>query len=58
MPPTPDGREWGIVTTPAMLEATFEALKSKHGPHNAQTMIARLAREAGEIWVWHTSREH
>lgn len=55
---TPDGREWGIVTTPAMLEATFDALKSKHGPHNAQTMIARLGREAGEVWAWHKAKEH
>lgn len=55
---TPDGREWGIVTTPALLEAKFEALKLKNGPLNAQTMLAQLAREAGEVWAWHKGRGH
>lgn len=55
---TPDGREWGVVTTPHMLEVTFAALKAKNGPHNAQQMLARLAREAGEIWALHKAREH
>ena len=48
---TPDGREWGIVTTPDILDATFGALKIKHGAGNAAQMIARLAREAGELWA-------
>lgn len=55
---TLDGREWGVITTPELLQATFEALKTKHGPHNAQTMLARLAREAGEVWVRNKAREH
>lgn len=55
---TPDGREWGIVTAPELLEATFEALKSQHGPHNAQAMLSRFAREAGEVWVQRKTREH
>jgi hypothetical protein len=55
---TTDGREWGAVTTPAMLESTFENLKSKNGPHNAQSMLARLAREAGEVWAWNKNKEH
>lgn len=49
---TPDGCEWGVVTTPALWESVFEQLKSKNGPHNAQAMLARLAREAGEVWVY------
>lgn len=55
---TPDGRQWGIVTTRPMLEATFEALKAKNGPHNGQTMLARLAREAGEVWARQKAKEH
>jgi len=55
---TPDGREWGVLTQGAILEETFEHLKEKNGPHNAQAMLARLAREAGDVWVWHKAREH
>lgn len=55
---TLDGREWGCVTTPLMAEAAFENLKATHGPHNAQPMLARLFREAGEIWAWHKNKEH
>lgn len=55
---TPDGREWGAITTPELMQATFDALKEKNGPHNAQQMLARLAREAGEVWAWHKAREH
>ena len=55
---TTDGREWGAVTTAALLEATFEALKLRHGAGNAQQMMARLAREAGELWAKAKSREH
>lgn len=55
---TADGRQWGIVTTTGLLENTFEALKVAHGPHNAQAMLARFGREAGELWAWHKAREH
>lgn len=55
---TTDGREWGAVTTPVMLDGTFEALKLKHGAANAQQMIDRLAREAGEVWATAKNREH
>ena len=55
---TTDGREWGVVTTPALLESTCEALRAKNGAGNAQQMLARLAREAGEIWTKAKSREH
>ena len=55
---TPDGREWGVVTTPELLQQTFDNLAEKNGMHNAQQMIARLSREAGEIWVRHKSKEH
>lgn len=55
---TTDGREWGAVTTPAILEATFATLRQRHGAGNAQKMIARLAREAGEVWAYAKNREH
>lgn len=55
---TTDGREWGVVTTPALLELIFETLKSQNGLHNAQKMLVRLAREAGEVWVWNKNKEH
>lgn len=45
-----DGREFGIATASAVLQETFDTLKSKHGSGNAQQMIARLAREAGEVF--------
>jgi hypothetical protein len=55
---TTDGREWGVITTPALWESTFENLKFKNGVHNAQSMLARLAREAGEVWAWNKNKEH
>lgn len=55
---TPDGREWGVVTAPEMWQATFDALKNQHGPHNALLMLVRLSREAGEVWAWYKAREH
>lgn len=55
---TTDGREWGAVTTPALLDSTFEILKFKNGPHNAQSMLARLAREAAEAWAWSKNKKH
>ena len=54
---TPDGREWGVVTTPESLQKVFGDMSKTNGERNAQQMIARLAREAGETWVWHKSRE-
>lgn len=55
---TPDGREWGAVTTPELLQAAFEALREKHGAGNAQQMLARLGREAGEVWAHAKALEH
>jgi hypothetical protein len=55
---TPDGREWGVVTTPELLQQVFDDLAEKNGRNNAHQMIARLAREAGEVWVWHKSKDH
>jgi hypothetical protein len=53
----PDGRQFGIVTTMAMLDATFGQLSAKHGAGNAQQMIARLGREAGEAFEY-AQRRH
>lgn len=39
------------------LEEVGAALIERHGAATAG-MIARLMREAGEIWAWHKSREH
>jgi hypothetical protein len=55
---TDDGREWGIVTTPVLLYPLFEALKEEHGLKKAQMRIARLAREAGEVWASRKAQEH
>jgi hypothetical protein len=55
---TPDGREWGVVTTPELLQQVFDGLAQKNGRNNAHQMIARLAREAGEVWVWHKSKDN
>lgn len=55
---TADGRQWGIVTTPDNQRAVFEALRARHGVNNAAQMVARLAREAGELWTWHKQQEH
>lgn len=49
---TDDEREFGIVTTSAILNKTFDALVEQHGEGNAQKMLARLSREAGEIFVY------
>lgn len=56
---TPDGCEWGVVTTQAAQGAVFDALTKNHGQYNAQKMLARIAREAGEVWVWqwHKSKD-
>jgi hypothetical protein len=46
-----DGREYGVVTTPDVLQATFDALRETHGAGNAQKMITRLVREAGAFFL-------
>ncbi len=36
---------------PVNADETLRALLARHGPHNAPQMLARLAREAGEVYT-------
>lgn len=47
---TPDERQWFVVTDLEALNSLFADLTVQHGP-NATQMIARLGREAGELWA-------
>lgn len=55
---TPDGREWGVVAAAGNVRAVYDAMEAKNGPHNAPQMMARLAREAGELWAKHRTMDH
>lgn len=55
---TNDEREWGVITHAEGMRAVFEELKKQHGAGNAQQMLARLAREAGELWTHRKNLGH
>lgn len=55
---TPDRRHWGIITTSEDLERVTQLLLPKHGKHNTAKRLARLAREAGELWSLMKMTEH
>ena len=47
-----DGRHYSIVTRHDNLQSTFDAFKAQNGAGNAQKKLARLAREAGDAYVY------
>jgi len=55
---TTDNRLWGVVTTADCMRAVFDELKKHNGAGNAQQMLARLAREAGELWAHQKNQDH
>lgn len=45
-----DDRAWDGATEAANINATFAILTAQHGAGNAASMLARLMREAGEVF--------
>lgn len=50
---TDGGIRWGVAADKDLYEAAVLELISKHGKHNATQMAARLANEAGKVWIFH-----
>lgn len=51
-PRPPDGRQWGVVATQTGLQDALGLLVQQHGQADAPARLARLARQAGELWVF------
>lgn len=54
--PADPSQRWGTLAQAEQVQAVFDALRAQHGGHNAPAMLARLAREAGELWTYHMER--
>lgn len=48
---------WAVLAMPQALQAAFDALVQQHGPQDAQRMLARICREAGERWIFRVRLE-
>ena len=62
LPPPGDANERGIMAWPVMTpenasRPVLEALVAQHGPDQAAAMMGRIAREAGERWVFRARLE-
>jgi hypothetical protein len=54
---TDGSQQWEMYTSPKNFEQAFETLRVKNGIGNATQMMARLKREAGEIWTWRKAQK-
>jgi hypothetical protein len=53
----PEVRDWHVLADAALLAAAQERLVLTQGPARARAMLERLAREAGERWIFRARME-
>lgn len=52
-PRPPDRRQWLVLADAAAWAALVDRFVAAHGPDQGVNRLARLSREAGELWVYH-----
>jgi len=56
--PGDPSQRWGTLARSQNMQATLDTLSADNGAGNAPQMLARLTREAGDIWAHHLERQH
>jgi hypothetical protein len=50
-------RHWLVLADSERLQAALDGLAARHGPEVAKQMVERIAREAGERWIFRARLE-
>jgi hypothetical protein len=53
----PEAVDWDVLADATLLEAALERLAATQGPAPARAMLERVAREAGERWIFRARLE-